>query len=216
MSYSAAMEAAGAVILAGRTFGSYQGDWINLIHYEGGLRAVIGSYGSCSGCDSFEAEFESTYHHPTDEDGEEDYEQIGHSLGTVVDGCAKCAETQARLVAFGKSYCDAGLVSAAELDVEIAKHAKASEWDDESSEVAVFEAQLRPVMAFAETHGIVATATAKLWAALDHKRLDVVVISQGGSLVVADVNAPDYAVHRMADDSDAEIAEAVAFLTRAR
>lgn len=57
MSYQAALEAAGAEVLAFEHFGSYQGDWIAEVKYRGEHGFVCGSYGSCSGCDSFEAEF---------------------------------------------------------------------------------------------------------------------------------------------------------------
>lgn len=51
--YVRALEAAGVKVLAFEEFGSYQGDWWARV--EGGF--VTGSYGSCSGCDAFEAEF---------------------------------------------------------------------------------------------------------------------------------------------------------------
>ena len=57
MSYAQAMKAAGATISAYESFGSYQGDWWALVTYEGKTGYVTGSYGSCSGCDAFEAEF---------------------------------------------------------------------------------------------------------------------------------------------------------------
>jgi hypothetical protein len=51
--YRAALEAAGAKVLAFEEFGDYQGTWIAITD-----RGVFsGSYGSCSGCDAFEAEF---------------------------------------------------------------------------------------------------------------------------------------------------------------
>lgn len=53
MPYRSALEAAGYVVLDFAEFGSYQGDW--LAHTTQGI--VHGFYGSCSGCDSFEAEF---------------------------------------------------------------------------------------------------------------------------------------------------------------
>lgn len=57
-SYSGALEAAGAKVLAYSEFGSYQGDWFALVEYQGQTGWVLGSYGSCSGCDAFQAEFE--------------------------------------------------------------------------------------------------------------------------------------------------------------
>lgn len=57
MGYQEAMEAAGAEVLAFESFGSYQGDWWALVRFDGRTGWVRGSYGSCSGCDAFEAEF---------------------------------------------------------------------------------------------------------------------------------------------------------------
>ncbi len=57
MGYSEALEAAGCKILAFEEFGSYQGTWLAFVEYKGQKGIVEGSYGSCSGCDAFEAEF---------------------------------------------------------------------------------------------------------------------------------------------------------------
>ena len=57
MSYQEALEAAGATVHAFEFFGSYQGDWWAKVTYNGETGWVHGSYGSCSGCDAFEAEF---------------------------------------------------------------------------------------------------------------------------------------------------------------
>jgi hypothetical protein len=54
MGYSEALEATGATVKEYKEFGSYQGTWIAIL--EDG-RFVEGSYGSCSGCDSFQGEF---------------------------------------------------------------------------------------------------------------------------------------------------------------
>ena len=55
MGYSEALEANGVTVKEMKEFGSYQGTWIAIL--EDG-RFVEGSYGSCSGCDSFQAEFD--------------------------------------------------------------------------------------------------------------------------------------------------------------
>jgi len=55
MGYSEAIEANGVKIKEFKEFGSYQGDWFALL--EDG-RIVFGSYGSCSGCDAFQSEFD--------------------------------------------------------------------------------------------------------------------------------------------------------------
>lgn len=55
MGYAQALEANGVVIKQYKEFGDYQGTWIALL--EDG-RFIEGSYGSCSGCDAFQAEFD--------------------------------------------------------------------------------------------------------------------------------------------------------------
>lgn len=57
MSYRSALVAAGATVLNYEAFGSYQGTWLAFVEYNGEKGIVEGSYGSCSGCDAFEAEF---------------------------------------------------------------------------------------------------------------------------------------------------------------
>src|SRR5882762_8636559 len=57
MSYKEAIEFAGATVKAFESFGSYQGDWIAKVDFKGKIGWIQGSYGSCSGCDAFEAEF---------------------------------------------------------------------------------------------------------------------------------------------------------------
>ena len=81
MSYQSALEAAGAKIIAFQYFGSYQGDWFAKVNFNGDIGWVRGSYGSCSGCDAFEAEF-------------------GWSCDEESD------EYKVRLAAFGKTYLD--------------------------------------------------------------------------------------------------------------
>lgn len=53
--YESALKAAGAKVKIFKEFGSYQGTWIAIL--EDG-QAIEGSYGSCSGCDSFQSEFD--------------------------------------------------------------------------------------------------------------------------------------------------------------
>jgi hypothetical protein len=55
MSYKLALEAAGAIIVEYKEFGSYQGTWIAVLK-DGTF--IEGAYGSCSGCDSFQSEFD--------------------------------------------------------------------------------------------------------------------------------------------------------------
>ena len=76
MSYREALEAAGAEVLEFAEFGSYQGDWWAKVKVNDEVGFIHGYYGSCSGCDAFEAEF--GFDDPTPE----------------------------KLVAFGKEYLD--------------------------------------------------------------------------------------------------------------
>lgn len=56
--YALALTAAGAKVLKFECFGSYQGDWLAKVIYKGKEGWVRGAYGSCSGCDAFEAEID--------------------------------------------------------------------------------------------------------------------------------------------------------------
>jgi hypothetical protein len=58
MSYEMTLEKAGAKVFAYKTFGDYQGTWLAFVKYNGNKGIIEGSYGSCSGCDSFQAEFD--------------------------------------------------------------------------------------------------------------------------------------------------------------
>jgi hypothetical protein len=56
-SYDGALKAAGAEVHTFESFGTYQGDWWAKVTYKGKTGWVHGWFGSCSGCDAFEAEF---------------------------------------------------------------------------------------------------------------------------------------------------------------
>jgi hypothetical protein len=70
MSYKSALEAAGAKVLAMQYFGSYQGDWLAKVVFDGETGWVAGSFGSCSYCDGFQREFDYCY-----EDETADYQE---------------------------------------------------------------------------------------------------------------------------------------------
>lgn len=58
MGYQEALEAAGCTVHEFNSYGSYQGTWLAAVELPDGDRVVIrGDYGSCSGCDSYEAAF---------------------------------------------------------------------------------------------------------------------------------------------------------------
>lgn len=105
MSYSSALEAAGATVLQFEQFGSYQGDWFALVSYNGEIGWVNGSYGSCSHCDAFESEF------GWNDDERSDYQQ--------------------RLVDFGRTYLD-GLMTQEQALAHASQHL---EWDPDAAEM---------------------------------------------------------------------------------
>lgn len=91
-SYEGSLEAAGAKVLAFSEFGDYQGSWYAKVEYEGKTGWISGSYGSCSGCDAFQSEFDNIFDEET--------------------------EHPSRLVKFGKSYLG-NLMSTEELLKEV-------------------------------------------------------------------------------------------------
>ena len=110
MSYEAALEAAGAKVLALRYLGSYQGVWAALVKYDGERGWVQGTFGSCSHCDSFEGEF--GWGIDPEDETEEQY--------------------QTRLADFGRTYLD-GLQTTEQVAAQFDRDA---EWDSESEEAA--------------------------------------------------------------------------------
>lgn len=113
MSYCEAMEAAGAEVLAFQEFGSYQGDWWALVKYEGESGWVHGYYGSCSGCDAFQGEFDYS---DQDQCSDHKYEY------PKPESCTECDKAkivyQEKLAAFGKSYVFGGIMTQAEAEKE--------------------------------------------------------------------------------------------------
>jgi hypothetical protein len=103
MSYERALEAAGAKVLEFRAFGDWSGTWWAKVILNGKESWISGSFGSCSGCDAFEAEF-----------GFEDHYCEKHLFSdddeAEVANCEECNKMQAlfkeKLAAFGKYYLD--------------------------------------------------------------------------------------------------------------
>lgn len=132
MGYIGALEAAGATVLADSHFGSYQGDWLALVDYKGQRGFVHGSYGSCSGCDSFQAEF--------------DYSDNGcdeHRYDSREE-CEDCkAETDSyntRLAEFGRGYLEHGdgEVDLSDYDTTLANLSRNLEWDSEAPQMVAW------------------------------------------------------------------------------
>lgn len=137
MSYESALEAAGAKVLESKYFGSYQGDWLALVDYKGQRGFVHGSYGSCSGCDAFEAEFGYSdagcgehYYHPQEDCGE----------------CKDASEAyQKRLAEFGRGYMEDvdGVVDLRGFDETIANLDRNSEWDYEAPQMVAWATEMK-------------------------------------------------------------------------
>jgi len=199
-----ALEATAAIVLYYEAFGSYQGDWVAFIHYDGQLGVVVGSYGSCSGCDAFEAEFGGGHGVANDEE----YEY--HAWNQNKPGCEECEKEAQKLVDFGKSYCEFALVTLEEVDQKMGRASDDEEWDSDSGEVAKLLKKIRPIMAYHQAMEIDPRVTEKLWAQLGKSgwdKLDVVVTRRGGRLEIVDPELGD-SFGFMPEDSDNEIAEA--------
>lgn len=131
MSYQQALEAAGATVLAFESFGSYQGDWYAKVVYQGEIGWIGGNYGSCSGCDAFQAEF------GWDEDYCEDHEFAVRDA----EGCPACAAAKAkyqqRLAAFGRTYLD-GIYPQEKQEEVLREQCKDEYWGDDYAEALKF------------------------------------------------------------------------------
>lgn len=126
MSYQSAIEAAGATVHSFKEFGSYQGEWWALVTFEGRTGWVNGSYGSCSGCDSFQAEFDYS---------SEKCDDHKYDFGATRTECAACdaklKDYNERLEAFGRGYLD-NLMSQDKAEEDAAKH---FDWDMSAQEM---------------------------------------------------------------------------------
>ena len=127
MGYCEAMEMAGATVHNYREFGSYQGDWYAYVTYEGVTGWVRGSYGSCSGCDAFEAEF-----------GYGDRGSCSDHRWNAAFGCSACEDAakdyNSRLADFGRGYLD-GILSSQDALAQASEHL---EWDMDAREMVDF------------------------------------------------------------------------------
>lgn len=105
--YQKALEAAGANVLEFQEFGDWQGSWVALVIYEGERSWVQGSFGSCTGCDAFQNEFEW-------------------------DSDFTCESVQDRLAQFGRTYLN-DLMTTEEV---LREYDRDSEWDSDSEQAA--------------------------------------------------------------------------------
>lgn len=123
MSYVLALETAGAKVIAFEQFGSYQGDWWALVEHNGVTGWINGGYGSCSGCDAFEAEFGWE----EGEVGSKVWRRSGWHIQTQADVDAY----QAKLAAFGADYLGDLLTQ----EQAIKQASENMEWDADAKEM---------------------------------------------------------------------------------
>ena len=130
MSYKLTLEKAGAKVLEFKEFGSYQGTWLAKVEYDRETGWVQGSYGSCSGCDAFQAEFEwseEPYYNEQDKTWELNYEVVTEEV--ALDAQNKYNN---KLCNFGKTYLDSGLYTQEQIEKLISEDI---EWDPEAEEM---------------------------------------------------------------------------------
>src|SRR5574339_479039 len=133
MGYVAAFEAAGAIVHDSQWFGSYQGDVIADVTYEGKRGILVFGFGSCGGCDAFDAEF----------DGTRCYDHYNNDAAD----CGDCVSYQARLVAFGRDYLN-GVMTLSETLAYRERLVEQSEWDSDASEqIAYLDSRLADIAA---------------------------------------------------------------------
>lgn len=128
MSYREAIAATGATVREFEEFGSYQGDWLAKVELQDGrVGWVRGSYGSCSGCDAFQAEFGYGNEGWCDE----------HDYRPKED-CSLCiaakAEYTSKLASFGAGYLD-NLLSQ---EAVVASVSESLSWDLDAEKMLAF------------------------------------------------------------------------------
>jgi hypothetical protein len=110
MSYYDALQAAGATVHAFEQFGSYQGHWIAKVTWKGETGWIYDCYGSCSGCDAYEAEIG----YPNDGCDEHEY---NHEAQQSCSLCANQKKANAQKLAdFGKRYLDDMLLTQEQIE----------------------------------------------------------------------------------------------------
>lgn len=134
MSYEQALTAAGATVHASEHFGSYQGEALADLTYEGRRGILSFGFGSCSGCDSWEA-FEGYGDNESCPDHKYEYNS------SVTDRCVLCgvakALWQSRVADFGRDMLNGVMFTTAELARYREQLVEQTEWDHDA------QAQLR-------------------------------------------------------------------------
>jgi hypothetical protein len=126
--YEGALEAAGATVRAFQSFGSYQGDWWAYVTTPDGRSGWIhGHFGSCSGCDSYQAEI-----------GWDDGHCDEHYTASDQASCVECAEKriafQDKVKRFGSHYLETLMTQE-----EAEKATATTDWNDEAEARAFIE-----------------------------------------------------------------------------
>lgn len=132
MSYDVAMKAAGAKVIEYKQFGSYQGDWWALVEFKGHRGWVHASYGSCSGCDAFEAEMGWDSHSHSDND----YVSVT-DISSWRNDCETCLGYRKKMVAFGADYLNS-MMTQAEAESYLEKTIEEWDWQDQGKEALAF------------------------------------------------------------------------------
>lgn len=112
MGYKKCLEQAGCKVIDFKSFGSYQGTWMAFVEYKGEKGIVSGSFGSCSYCDAFQAEFGYSNGHPIEKDGKyyrSDWENDEEDEISQEDYKERIASYTQKMVEFGERYLRSGL-----------------------------------------------------------------------------------------------------------
>ena len=130
MSYKKCLELANAKVLTFESFGSYQGDWWAKVSYNDKIGWIHGWFGSCSGCDAFQAEFGCESHEHEDDDCISYYD----FPEKFKEDCPHCQDLMKRMKEFGEKYLD-------DLYTQEEAESKGSEnldWDGNTQEMLDF------------------------------------------------------------------------------
>jgi hypothetical protein len=128
MEYKEALEYGGAVVHCFESFGSYQGDWWAKVTYQNITGWVHGYFGSCSGCDALQSEFDCDSHVCKNNDY---YTPIWEGF---IDGCEECEKIKIRFSEFGKKYLDE-ILTQEQAELQASENI---EWDDDATEMLKF------------------------------------------------------------------------------
>ena len=128
--YKKCLEMAGVDVLAFESFGSYQGDWWAKVFDGDKTGWIHGYFGSCSGCDAFEAEFGDV---PSHYHGGE-YISYYDMLERGAYNCPHCRELVSRMTRFGEEYLD-GMMTQEEAEATASEHIS---WDLDAKDMLDF------------------------------------------------------------------------------